>query len=545
MDAVIRKNVKRDKMKEKNIGGYDKNYKYDRKAVNYLEGVLLESELIIPHIDSGDKVPNLDGYLELCECGERKVTPIGRFEVQVKSLNHDYSNTNVRDNTGYSYKYSCDTKVVNVVLGAQTCNPVLLILVDNENKHIFWKYMSMKYCLELDIGTQVEKTIYFDESDEITNPDEWYHVLHDIYIKFAYARQHENENYFILSDEERKVPSVVQDMSDYLNNILDNELWFIKKVYLPDVWKIGIAYLDGNKGSFSCMGLYKIKKGENDLFIKQFKEGTSYFWSVDYGGKYSLEDVVRQTLERWINDFFKRENYFLFLFPDVVLKELLFKYVDSAIAKAEMEDGTKKHVALGWRGTSLLIEDFDNFGESISKNECIIRIRQELEKRGINPICRPWEVIIDYHISKQDEHCIEYKEEVDRKNMEQFFKGFEEFFIANRKKFGSNSKNVFELKDTYVLILDDNMERYTYGVKESKLFALEIYIKSENENLYEEIVNASWSTSKKYISTGSGILIPHDYSWYKLWRIINRNLFLRYIGVKENSSIIADYIASM
>lgn len=537
-------------MKEKNIGGYDKNYKYDRKAVNYLEGVLLESELIIPHVESGDKLPNLDGYLELCKSAERKVTPIGRFDVQVKSLNHDYSNNNVRDNSECSYKYSCDTKVVNVVLGAQTYNPVLLILVDSKNKHIFWKYISMQYCLELDVGTQVEKTIYFDESDEITDSNKWYDILHNIYIKFSYAQQHEDENYFLLSDKERKVPITVQNMSDYLNNILDDELWFIKRVYFQDTWKIGIAYLDGDKGSFACVGLYKIKKGKNDLFIKQFKEEGEYFCSIQYGGNYSLEDIIRQTLERWINDFFKRDNYFLFLFPDIVLNELLFEDIDSAIAISETKDRTKKHVALGWRGTSLSMEEFDDLVENIPENQRLLIIRQELERRGINPICRPWKKIIDYHISKQDEHCIEYKEDidrvkVDRNNMEQFLKRFEEFFIANQEKFGSRSEKVFELKNTYVLIVDDNMKGYTYGVKESKIFSLEFYIKSENESLYEEIINSFQSASKKYIISGSGILISSDYSWYKLWRIINRNLFLHYIGVKENYGIVADYMASM
>lgn len=537
-------------MKEKNIGGYDKNYKYDRKAVNYLEGVLLESELIIPHIESGDKLPNLDGYLELCKFAERKVIPVGRFDVQVKSLNHDYSNNNVSYNSKYSYKYSCDTKVVNVVLEAQTCNPVILILVDSKNKHIFWKYMSMQYCLKLDVETQVEKTVYFDESDEITDSNVWYDILHNIYIKFSYVQQHGDENYFLLSDKERKVPITVQNMSDYLNNILDNELWFIKQVYFQDTWKIGIAYLDGDKDSFSCIGLYKIKKGENDLFIKQFKEKAGYFWNIHYGGSYSIEDIIRQTLEIWINDFFKRDNYFLFLFPDVVLNELFFQDIDSAIAISEMGDKKKKHVELGWRGTKFSMEEFDDLVENIQENQRILSIRQELQRRGINPICRPWEKIIDYHISKQDEHCIEYKEDfdrekVDRNNMVQFLKRFEEFFIANQEKFGSCSEKVFELNNTYVLIVDDNMEGYTYGVKESKIFSLEFYIKSENESLYEEIINSFQSVSKKYIRSGSGILIPSDYSWYKLWRIINRNLFLNYIGVKENHSIAIDYMASM
>lgn len=536
-------------MKEKNIGGYDINYKFDRKAVNYLESVLLDSQLIIPHIESGDRVPNLDGYIELCELAEQKINPIGRFEVQVKSLNHDYTNENVRDNTEYSYKYSCDTKVVNVVLGAQTYNPVLLILVDSKNKHIFWKYISMRYCLELNIETQKDKTIYFNDSDELTDADKWYEELYNIYKEHLYIQQHEAENYFLLPEGERKVSVEVQNMSDYINNILDKELWFIKQVYFHDTWKIGIAYLEGDENALSCVGLYKIKKGENNLFIKQFEEESGYFCSIKYDG-YDLKEIIKQTLERWINNFFKRDNYFLFLFPDIVLNELLFKEIDTAIAVSEMKDSTKKHVTLGWRGTSLSMEELNKLVENIPKNQLLQAVKQELEIRGINPICRPWEKIVDYHILKQDKHCTEYvedvnRETVDRFNMERFIRGIEAFVIANKEKFGECSEKVFELKNTYVLVVDDSMTRYTYGVKESNEFALDFYLKSENVSLYEEIKNSFQSYSMNYIEVGSGILFPNNYSWHRLWRILNCNLFLNYIGVNNKHNNVIKYIAEL
>lgn len=537
-------------MKEKNIGGYDENYKYDRKAINYLEKVVLESKLMIPHLEAGDKLPNLDGYLELCESAKQKINPVGRFDVQVKSLNHDYRNNNVRDNTVYSYKYSCDTKVVNVVLGAQTCNPVLLILVDSKNERIFWRYMSVPYCLELDVGTQENKTIYFDESDEVINPDQWYDVLYNIYKEVSYAQQHGDENYFLLLDKERNIPVEVQDMSDYLNHLLDNELWFIKQAYFQDAWKIGIAYLDGGGDSFSCVGLYKIKRGKNDLFIKQFKEGENYFWDILYGGSYSLEKVIKKTLKRWIDNFFQKDHYVLSLFPDVVLSELFFKEMDSIITEQEMKDETKEHVVLGWNGTSLLIREFDELADNIRENPFLLSVKCELEKRGIDIICRPWEEIVNYHISRQDEHCTEYKEDTDREkvnrnNMERFLKEFEQFFVANREKFGSRSEKVFELRTTYVLVVDDNMEGYVCGEKEASQFSLEFHIRSENENLYKELIDSIRSNSKKYKRIGGGRIVLGDHSWYKLWRIFNCRLFSSYIGVENNHNITMDYIASM
>lgn len=245
-------------MGEKNIGGYDENYKYDSLAVNYLEGRILKSKYLIPHISSGDKVPNLDGSIELCEDAVNKINPIAKFEVQVKSLNHDYNNSNIRDNTQYPYKYSCETKCVNVVLQGITLNPVLLILVDFKNEHIYWKYMNERYCLELDVGCQKEKTIYFSNEDEVTDIDEWGENLRSIYKSYKYNLK--SSDCFLLPEEERTVPEEIQKMSDYINGLLDNELWFIKKSLFPQMWKLGIAYFDGKNIDFSCLGFYIIKK---------------------------------------------------------------------------------------------------------------------------------------------------------------------------------------------------------------------------------------------------------------------------------------------
>lgn len=532
-------------MKEKNIGGYDINYKYDRIAINYLEQVLLESELIMPHFESGDKIPNLDGYLELCEEAQKKINPIGRFDVQIKSLNHDYINNNVNDKIKHSYKYSCDTKVINVVLGLITINPVLLILVDSKNKHIFWKYMSESYCLELDAGTQKNKTIYFDDADEIIDPNQWYDLLREIHKNVVYERLHGSENIVLLSDKKLKVPTNIQNMSDYLNSILDNELWFIKQAFFQDTWKIGIAYINDNKDSFSCVGLYKIKKNENDLFIKQFKENEEYFCSIHYGNYYDIEDIIKQTLTKWIYDFFEKDNYTFSLFPDVILNELLFEYIDSAIIMSEANKNATK-LSFGWHGINMSMEELNVFiNNNTSKHEQLfLRIKQELETRNVNSIHRPWEKIMDYDISKSEEYYSSEQERINRNNMKLFLNQFEKFFISNKEKFGSRSEKVFKIKKAYILVVNDNVEGYIYGIKESETFSLEIYTESENKKLYDELRQSAIHSSKKYINSGWGRLILGDCSWHKLWRVFNRNLFLKYIGVEEHRSIMFDYIAS-
>ena len=536
--------------KETNIGGYDVNYKYDRKAVNYLDSVLLDSEYIIPHLESGDKMPNFDGHIELCGEAERKIIPIGRFDVQIKSLNCDYRNDNTRYHKECAYKYSCDTKIINVVLQGVTCNPVLLLLVDSQNKRIFWKHMSIEYCLELDVGNQIEKTMYFDDIDELTDPNEWYRTLHKIYIKHNHMQKNEKDNYFLLSNMCPEVPDMLQETSDYINHLLDNELWFIKQVFFSDVWKIGIAYLGGNAGEFSCLGLYKIKKGKNDLFIKQFKEGDEYFCSIHYGGSYCLDDIVRQTLEHWIEEFFKRENHFLYLYPDIVLQELFFEELDSAIAIEEMTNNSSQHVTLGWREEYFVLDEINSIADKVKKSTLLLSVKQEFEKRGFQIVNRPWEKLVDYHIYKKDEHCTQYEEDGDRiqtdqKNMLHFMGSFKDFYESNKRHFGNKSVPVFNLKNTYIMVLDKEMDGYQFGVKETENFALEVYRQQENMELYEELKTAMYNDEREYIRCGGSRLVICDYSWHKLWRVFNRYQFLKYIGVHKEHGIALDYLVSI
>ena len=60
-----------------------------------------------------------------------------------------------------------------------------------------------------------------------------------------------------------KVPDEVRRGFEYLNNIMDRELNFIKRSLFPDVWKFGIAYLpDDHDGEITSgqMGIFFIKK---------------------------------------------------------------------------------------------------------------------------------------------------------------------------------------------------------------------------------------------------------------------------------------------
>ncbi len=120
-----------------NIGGYDKNSFYDSNGVAYLTRFLQQGHGIKGIIQSDDKIPNLDGIIQLLEWNsDKRAIPKQIFHVQVKTMNHGYKNTNKLHHRS-QYKYSVDTKVFNVVKENITFDPVLLFLVDEKKKKYF------------------------------------------------------------------------------------------------------------------------------------------------------------------------------------------------------------------------------------------------------------------------------------------------------------------------------------------------------------------------------------------------------------------------
>ena len=275
-------------VKEKtNIGGYDQNAFYDCLGVNY---------------------PNLDGCFEVCETKtsdaprsaqtyisllRRRIIPVCTFEVQIKTLNGDYSNHNKSSQSEHSdFKYACDTKAMNYVLKSGTLNPVLLMLVDWKDRHIFWKYLSQEYCLQLDIGNQDNKIIYFNHSDEILNIQEWIQSLKTIYAELVQKSRSEKEARFMINTSvAKKIPEdILNEMQaafDYINGLYEYELKFVRDVLFSDVWKFGIAYVKNTKMGFSYVGIYKIKQGEvgpSSNHLRRMK-------MADIFGKHTLEGL--------------------------------------------------------------------------------------------------------------------------------------------------------------------------------------------------------------------------------------------------------------
>lgn len=127
----------------------------ESKSITILREIVEKNNRIKVKATEADKIANLDGKVVIID-----KNGFGRIyiEIQAKTLPEKY-------NLKKQYSYSCDTKAFNVVLEHITFNPVVLFLVDEQRKRVFWKLISNEYVKSLNIGNQEKKTIYFNDQD--------------------------------------------------------------------------------------------------------------------------------------------------------------------------------------------------------------------------------------------------------------------------------------------------------------------------------------------------------------------------------------------
>gem|GEM_PF-3125037 len=316
-----------------NIGVYDP-YSFNEDAGNDILRSLLQSRGTIKTYFAGrDKRPNLDDYFELLTSDNEKglPAPIGRIEVQIKTMERDYTNGNTRGKRS-KYKYSCDTKVINAVLRPITHNPVFLLLVDIVGQRCFYIHISDELLIQL--GTVGETaTFYFNDENEINL--ETLAVFHSKAkaIFDSYDRKVSNGTANMVTASDMLSNVIIQKLQqsvDRFNSLMDNELSFIKFHIFPNVWKFGLAYsVDEND---IVVGIYTIRQGENGAFIKEYnfdRDKSSIYIS-------RLQNIDIDQINRVVNDFvigieqdyFKHRTIDIQYLPDVALEELVFSFLD-------------------------------------------------------------------------------------------------------------------------------------------------------------------------------------------------------------------------
>lgn len=323
-----------------NLGGYDENSFYDSNGVAYLTRFLQQEHGIKGIIQSDDKIPNLDGTIQLLEwISEKRAIPKQIFHVQVKTMNSGYENAN-RVHHRSQYKYPVDTKVFNVVKENITFDPVLLFLVDEKKEKVFWRYVSVDFVMSLDLNDEEKKTIYFSDSDLISNLTEFHLRLVEIHEEKVRISKNLNENLITTNLADNKaIYEMLQEEWSYLDRLLKSDLKIVTDYMYPDTWKFGIAFQEGEE--FSSIGIYHIRKGNNDTFVKEFSTNKEKCFTVSHykKDKISVREVLNEQISLLIKDFFKHARIPARYLPDIVLEEIAFQFLD-LIAEAydEVED---------------------------------------------------------------------------------------------------------------------------------------------------------------------------------------------------------------
>lgn len=552
---------------EINIGGYDKYVFYERLGVNYLEKKFLNTFRIVPYFSVNDKTPNLDGWLELCDQSaenNRKAIPRHRFLVQIKTLNHDYLNTNSQKNQEQQYKYKCDTKVLNTVLTNSILDPVLLFLVDWKNEQIFWKHLSMKFCFS-SLDSHKEKTfsLYFSDSDKIDfSNDIWIDKL--IHIKMEHRAELTNgmANLFTVSTGDSEVMQQIQKASDTINSLMEGWLRFLRQTLFPNTWKFGIAYLKDGNGIISA-GVYRIVTGINDEYYKVFDEDNNQIIFSCRGVKVNVSSAVEKYLESCIEYFFSNEAFDaqLAYLPDLVLNEIVFEeldnrflYLQSFAPARTLKKGEK--VYLGLQVDDLSLEEYNE----LKKQDCVTAKSdvcvQELLQRGYQKLVRSWRKSLTgtlggqqiYKISKDiflnaeqldmsDEvagwnYIMSDQETVKSENIQILFQNIQNFYNEGCRKIENSFYQQIGSRQIYVF-------KPIEADGEPKMLKYPNFIFPTDDMEYQAIMG-----NREPFKYYHCLAVEHiDFSWYRIWRLLFRNMILEQLTGADRP-VCVDFIVS-
>lgn len=299
-----------------NLGRVSNNDFKESSSTEIIKRYMEKNKRIKVRTNEADKIPNLDGKVMILD---DKMFERITVEVQIKTLPSNYIEKK-------PYKYSCDTKVFNVVTNYITFNPVVLLLVDTINEKLYWKNISFDYAKNLNIGKQDNKTITFDDND-LFDESTFIKTIENEHKKKTNQIISKNENPFLIANDNYNTIEL-QNEVDRLNTILDNDLSFVKRYLFPNVWKFGLAYSEDNEGRM-IIGIYKIIKGKNDILIRNFEMKKEYMQvSLSLLSSKSIRDSINDWIENIVNTYFNIVDLDLKYLPSEVLFEIVYNFLD-------------------------------------------------------------------------------------------------------------------------------------------------------------------------------------------------------------------------
>jgi hypothetical protein len=247
---------------------YGNTDELETEAVDILKN-LLNHKYIKSDLRERDKMPNIDGYLELVD--ESRV-PQGKLEVQIKRMP---KGNIVRPRQLFP---------ISLIDYAEnsTNNPVIFISVDCINEVAYWHEVSNS-CLSAyseQIANNIDQFILHFPPHNVIEPKSskyiqaWQEIFRKRNAKFRdydILRKQNNElreRSDPLLGEMRPEFENLHSFIDATNQLIESKFSLIKRNLFNNCWKLGISYSNYSDKQIT-FGLYPIPTGKNDLQIKQ------------------------------------------------------------------------------------------------------------------------------------------------------------------------------------------------------------------------------------------------------------------------------------
>lgn len=331
------------------IGAYGEYDFVESIANAKLSIKLQETKLFKTHFAEGDKLPNLDGNIEILTQKERiddkgnyytVYEPEGSIYVQIKTLNHDYSNKNKEKFTEFKYKYSMDTKVINLVNVGARLEPVLIFLIDEKNEKYFWVHVSDEYAIGLNVKDQGNKVIFFSDENELVDVYDFHAKLRHIYRTRLNQIRDEESNRLMLLNMPEDTRINAQRLLSYLDETLINELSFITEYFYPDIWKFGVYISYDKTTKRTVLAIYEVRYGAIDTVLLRnytsVNEVKSSFIISGTAKENNFIEFGKQFIQSLLEEYFKSNIVNPKYLPNIILNELAFSFLDTIASKCSL-----------------------------------------------------------------------------------------------------------------------------------------------------------------------------------------------------------------
>jgi len=196
------------------------NDRLDEDGVLCIRGLLRHTQAIAHRVESHDKTPNIDGYIELVNNQDQ---PIGKLVIQAKKYKSRYQGKNKAEIPAYFVAYAS-------IMRNEVC---IFFSVDADDNKIYWKYISDDYIRHFQEEGDNAIHIYEFCKDEIVTSE-------NIAITIDRWKQIFNEKIALLTKEKKSAEEVMSESRSAFSRI-NTDFHDLKDSFIERK-EIGILY---------------------------------------------------------------------------------------------------------------------------------------------------------------------------------------------------------------------------------------------------------------------------------------------------------------